>query len=94
MCRQPNLQTDSKNLLDLYANNMAVTAKDIEKCFKVSSSTAFKVVECAYEYARKNGRKIYAPPTRKIIPTDLLFEMYNWDIKSLTARVRILNKNF
>lgn len=94
MCRQPNLQTDSKNLLDLYANNMAVTAKDIKKYFNVSDSTAFKVVECAYEYAREKGRNIYAPPTRKIVPTDLLFEMYNWDIKLLIAKVKILNKNF
>lgn len=90
MCRQPALQADSVTLYDLYLNNMAVTAKDIRRAFGVSESTAFNVVSFMYHYAKEKGVKIYAPPTRKLVPTDLLFEAYGWDVKKLAARVKRL----
>lgn len=87
--RQPALQADSKTLLSLYVDNMSVTAKQIQQTFNVCPATAFKVVQYVYQYARDNGIEIYTPPTRKLVPTDLLFELYGWDIKSLERRVKL-----
>ena len=52
MCRQPVLKADSISMLEMYLNNDAVTAKDIQKCFGVSEATAFGVVRFIYEYAK------------------------------------------
>lgn len=90
--RQPVLKADSVKVLELYLNNDAVTAKDIQNCFGISESTAFTVVKYVYEYATKHGIKIYTPPTRKLVPTDLLFEAYGWDVQKLQAKVKILQK--
>lgn len=92
MCRQPVLKADSVKMLELYLNNDAVTAKDIQNCFGVSETTAFTVVKYVYEYAAKQGRKIYTPPTRKLVPTDLLFEAYGWDVQKLQTKVKMLQK--
>lgn len=90
--RQPALMADSQTLYDLWVNNMAVTAKDIKQAFNVSESTAFKVVNFMYEYAAHKGVKIYAPPTRKLVPTDLLFEAYGWDVRKLQGKIKALQK--
>lgn len=87
--RQPVLQADNKTLLKLWTDNMSVTAKQIEQTFDVCPATAFNVVQYVYDYARKNGIEIYTPPTRKLVPTDLLFELYGWDINSLKRRVKL-----
>ena len=86
--RQPTLQADSKTLLALWADNMSVTAKQIQQTFNVCPATAFKVVNFIYQYAEENGRKIYTPPTRKLVPTDLLFERYGWDVEKVKVRVK------
>lgn len=87
--RQPVLQADSKTLLSLYADNMSVTAKQIQQVFNICPATSFKVVHYIYQYAEENGRKIYTPPTRKLVPTDLLFERYGWDVDKLKARTKV-----
>lgn len=92
MCRQPILKADSAKVLELYLNNEAVTAKDIRKCFEVSESTAFCAVKFVYQYAKEQGIKIYTPPTRKLVPTDLLFKAYGWDVQKLQAKVKMLQK--
>ena len=92
MCRQPTLKADSSKILELYLNNEAVTAKDIQKCFCVSETTAFNAVKFVYEFAARQGIKIYTPPTRKLVPTDLLFEAYGWDVQKLQAKVKMLKK--
>ena len=81
--RQPVLQADNKTLLKLWTENMSVTAKQIEQTFDVCPATAFNVVQYVYDYARKNDIKIYTPPGRKLVPTDLLFELYGWNVESL-----------
>ena len=87
--RQPTLQADSKTLLALWADNMSVTAKQIQQTFNVCPATAFKVVQYVYRYAKDNGIQIYTPPTRKLVPTDLLFELYGWDVDKLKARAKV-----
>ena len=92
MCRQPVLKADSISMLEMYLNNDAVTAKDIQKCFGVSEATAFGVVRFIYEYAKNKGIKIYTPPTRKLVPVELLFEAYGWDVRKLQQKVKMLQK--
>lgn len=87
--RQPALQADSKTLLTLWADNMSVTAKQIQQTFNVCPATAFKVVQYVYRYAQDNNIQIYTPPTRKLVPTDLLFELYGWDVDKLKARTKV-----
>lgn len=87
--RQPALQADSKTLLALWADNMSVTAKQIQQTFNVCPATAFKVVQYVYRYAQDNNIQIYTPPTRKLVPTDLLFELYGWDVDKLKARTKV-----
>lgn len=87
--RQPALQADSKTLLTLWADNMSVTAKQIQQTFNVCPATAFKVVQYVYRYAKDNNIQIYTPPTRKLVPTDLLFELYGWDVDKLKARTKV-----
>ena len=87
--RQPALQADSKTLLALWADNMSVTAKQIQQTFNVCPATAFKVVQYVYRYAKDNNIQIYTPPTRKLVPTDLLFELYGWDVDKLKARTKV-----
>ena len=92
MARQPTLQADCITLAELYTGKMAVTAKEIAQIFGVHGSTAYKVVEYVHEYAQKNGRTIYSPPGRCLVPTDLLFEAYGWDPKQIIDRVKLLKK--
>ena len=92
MCRQPVLQADSTSMVEMYLNNEAVTAKDIQKVFGISETTAFNVVKFVYEYAKTKDIKIYTPPTRKLVPVDLLFEAYGWDIQKLQQKVKMLQK--
>ena len=88
----PVLQRDTRVLFDLYYNNSAVRAKDIKTAFGISGSTAGRVVRCAYRYARANGEKIYRPPTVKIVPVELLYRMYGWDIERITKKMKVLQR--
>lgn len=90
--RLPNLKGDTEVLFNLYYENNAVKARDIKEIFGCSEGTACRVVICAYDYARENGIHIYAPPTSRLVPVDLLFKMYGWDIQAITRKYKILAK--
>ena len=92
MPRQPRLNASISELAELYANKMAVTAKELRQTFNISDSTSYKVVEYIYDYADKNGRVIYSPPTQRLVPTDILFEAYGWDPKQIIERAKLLKK--
>ena len=92
MARQPTLPAVCTILAELYTGKMAVTPKEIIEIFGIASTTAYKVVDYVYEYAKNNGRTIYSPPGKKIVPTDLLFEAYGWDPKQIIERVKLLKK--
>ena len=90
--RQPQLKADCTVLAELYTGKMAVTAKELTEIFGIGESTAYKVVEYIYEYAEQHDRVIYVQPGRKLVPTDILFEAYGWDLKQIIERVRLLKK--
>ena len=90
--RRPELKADTAILFKLYYEKNVVKARDIKEIFGCSASTACKVVICAYDYARENDIHIYAPPTIRLVPVDLLFKMYGWDIQSITRKYKTLYK--
>ena len=91
-CRQPQLSADCTVLAELYTGKMAVTAQELAAIFNIADCTAYKVVKYVYDYAKKHDRSIYSPPTRKLVPTDILFEAYGWDPKQIIERVKLLKK--
>jgi len=86
--RTPALKASNRELYDLYLNNMVVTAKDIETIFGVGHGTAHRVINCGYEYVASKGEEIYSPPTKKMLPVDVLFDLYGWNINQIEAKVK------
>lgn len=89
--RMPKLQADCKTLLDLYVNNLSVTPKQIQAYFEVSPATASMVVKYIHKYAEENNIEVYSPRNNSLIPTDLLFMAYGWDVDKLKKRAKLMS---
>lgn len=83
--RLPNLKTSNDRLFDIYTNRICLTASEISAEFDVCSSVAYKVIRMSKDYMSEE-QAAYA---RKTVPTDVLFKMYGWDIKSITKKVKL-----
>jgi len=86
--RQPKLKASNYDLAELYYTQSYVTTSDLMKRFKVSHTTAASVYAYCREYARQNELELYHVPGTKLIPVNLLFEAYGWDVKDITRKVK------
>ena len=85
--RLPNLDVESEKLNELYSNHLRVSAKTIRTCFGVSPRTAGKVMKILRDYCHENDIKIYGSEER-LLDTNILFEVYGWDIDEIRRRLK------
>ena len=83
----PYLGATNRELADLYCTKSYVTASDIRKFFGVSSATAGLVVRSCAEYAKQNELDVYHAGRRAVVPVQILFDMYHWDIDTITKAI-------
>lgn len=82
--RLPTIKATNQQLVDIYTNRLYLTAKEISQEFGICSSGAYKIVRLGREQMSEEQRR-YA---RKIIPTEILFDLYGWNIQTLKKRVK------
>lgn len=85
--RLPVLQATNQQLFDIYTNKMCLTAKEICNIFDVCPASAYRVIKMSNEFMSEEQRLIIY--SRKIIPVDILFKMYSWDIKKIATKAKM-----
>ncbi|MBR5873148.1 MAG: DUF3173 family protein [Oscillospiraceae bacterium] len=93
MARVPRINADTMTLFRLYYQYETVSSKDLQEVFGFSRSKCAYIIRYVREYMAEKGMKPYAPPTVVIVPTNILFEVYGWDIEQITRKARVLQKN-
>lgn len=84
----PRLKATNEELATLYCQANSISKDDICEYFGISKRTARNLVNICLQYAHEHDIPVYQTGRAKVIPIELLFEVYHWDIDSISRKVK------